>query len=94
MASGGRAGIEIIRRRIDALGTREPAIIRQGRDRIVVEAPGESDPEKLKDVIGQTAKLTFQMVDDSVSPEDVAEAGHVPPDDSAAAQRRGTAPAR
>jgi len=70
--------IEIIRRRIDALGTREPAIQRQGTTRIVVEAPGESDPERLKAVIGQTAKLTFQMVDDSVSPEDAA-AGHVPP---------------
>ncbi len=70
--------IEIIRRRIDQLGTREPTIIRQGTDRIVVEAPGESDPEKLKAVIGQTAKLTFQMVDDSVAlPE--AQAGHVPP---------------
>ncbi|MCA6322291.1 MAG: protein translocase subunit SecD, partial [Phenylobacterium sp.] len=70
--------IEIIRRRIDALGTREPAIQRQGFDQIVVQAPGESDPERLKSIIGQTAKLTFQMVDDSVS---VAEAlqGRVPP---------------
>jgi preprotein translocase subunit SecD len=64
--------IEIVRRRIDALGTREPAIQRQGATRIVVEAPGESDPEKLKAVIGQTAKLTFQMVDDAATPDDVA----------------------
>ena len=70
--------IEIIRKRIDSLGTREPAIQRQGTTRIVVEAPGESDPERLKAVIGQTAKLTFQMVDDSVTPEDAA-AGHLPP---------------
>ena len=56
--------IEIIRRRIDQLGTREPSILKQGTDRIVVEAPGESDPEKLKAVIGRTAKLTFQMVSD------------------------------
>ncbi len=70
--------IEIIRKRIDSLGTREPAIQRQGTTRIVVEAPGESDPERLKSVIGQTAKLTFQMVDESVSPEDAA-AGHLPP---------------
>ena len=56
--------IEVVRRRIDSLGTREPTILRQGDDRIVVEAPGESDPERLKAVIGQTAKLTFQMVDD------------------------------
>ena len=72
--------IEIIRRRIDALGTKEPGITQQGANRIVVEAPGESDPEKLKAVIGKTAKLTFQMVDVTVPPEDIA-AGHVPPDD-------------
>ncbi len=71
--------IEIVRRRIDALGTKEPSIERQGADRIVVEAPGESDPEKLKAVIGKTAKLSFQMVDESVPPAEAA-AGHVPPD--------------
>ncbi len=60
--------IEILHRRIDALGTREPAITKQGASRIVVEAAGESDPEKLKAVIGKTAKLTFQMVDDSANP--------------------------
>ncbi|WP_309091169.1 protein translocase subunit SecD [Phenylobacterium sp.] len=70
--------IEIIRRRIDELGTREPTIVRQGSDRIVVQAPGESDPERLKNVIGQTAKLTFQMVDESASPAEAA-AGRVPP---------------
>ena len=72
--------IEIIRRRIDQLGTREPSIIQQGADRIVVQAPGESDPEKLKAVIGQTAKLTFQMVDEDVAPQQAA-AGLIPPDD-------------
>jgi preprotein translocase subunit SecD len=72
--------IEIVRRRIDALGTREPTIVRQGSDRIVVQAPGESDPERLKAVIGKTAKLTFQMVDETVPPEQAA-AGRVPPQD-------------
>jgi preprotein translocase subunit SecD len=72
--------IEIIRKRIDALGTKEPIITQQGSDRIVVQAPGESDPEKLKAVIGKTAKLTFQMVDTAVPPEDVA-AARIPPDD-------------
>ncbi|MHB8284228.1 MAG: protein translocase subunit SecD [Caulobacteraceae bacterium] len=71
--------IEILRRRIDALGTREPTIIRQGANRIVVEAPGESDPEKLKSVIGQTAKLTFQLLDDTTDISTLA--GHVPPED-------------
>lgn len=70
--------IEIIRRRVDELGTREPAITRQGLNRIVLQAPGESDPEKLKAVIGQTAKLTFQMVDTSVTLEE-AQAGRLPP---------------
>lgn len=70
--------IEIIRRRIDELGTREPTILRQGANRIVVQAPGESDPERLKNVIGQTAKLTFQMVDESVPLADAVN-GRVPP---------------
>ena len=72
--------IEIVRRRIDSLGTREPSIVQQGADRIVVEAPGESDPEKLKAVIGQTAKLTFQMVDQTTSLQE-AQAGLLPPDE-------------
>ncbi len=80
-AEAGKAvdqSIEIIRRRIDALGTKEPAIQRQGVDRIMVQAPGESDPERLKNIIGKTAKLTFQMVDDTVDPAEVAQ-GRIPP---------------
>ncbi len=71
--------IEVVRRRIDSLGTREPAITRQGQNRIVVQAPGESDPAELERVIGQTAVLTFQMLDEENS---IAEAmqGRVPPD--------------
>ena len=72
--------IEIVRRRIDQLGTKEPDIARQGTNRIFIQVPGESNPERLKGVIGQTAKLTFQMVDESVSPEEVA-AGRLPPGD-------------
>jgi len=78
-ANAVKQSIEIIRRRIDALGTKEPAISTKGIDRIVVEAPGESDPEKLKAIIGKTAKLTFQMVDETVTPQDIA-AGRIPPD--------------
>ena len=70
--------IGIIRKRIDASGTKEPSITKKGLDRIVVEAPGESDPEQLKRLIGRVAKLTFQMVDETVSPADIA-AGRVPP---------------
>jgi preprotein translocase subunit SecD/SecD/SecF fusion protein len=71
--------IEVVRRRIDSLGTREPSITRQGAERIVVQAPGESDPAALERVIGQTAQLTFQMVDVENSVQD-AVAGRVPPD--------------
>ena len=71
--------IEVVRRRIDSLGTREPSITRQGTDRIVVQAPGESDPAALERVIGQTAQLTFQMVDHENSVQE-AIAGRVPPD--------------
>ena len=84
--------IEILRKRIDALGTKEPTIQRQGTDRIVIEVPGESDPERLKAVIGQTAKLIFQMVDESASPSDVA-TGHVLPEDVVMPSTDGYAPA-
>lgn len=70
--------IEVIRRRIDELGTTEPSIQRQGEDRILVEAPGEKDPERLKDVVGQTAQMTFHMVDVSTPIEQALE-GRPPP---------------
>ncbi|MBN9144247.1 MULTISPECIES: protein translocase subunit SecD [unclassified Novosphingobium] len=54
---------EVVRKRIDAMGTREPTIIRQGADRIVVQVPGLSDPAALKALLGQTAKLEFKLVD-------------------------------
>ena len=72
--------VEILRKRIDAMGTKETAITPEGADRIVIEAPGVSDPERLRAVIGKTAKLSFQMVDTTVSAEDIA-AGRIPPDD-------------
>ena len=81
--------IEVVRRRIDSLGTREPSITRQGADRIVVQAPGESDPTQLEAVIGQTAQLTFQMVDSENSVND-ALAGRVPPDSMLLTDERGT----
>lgn len=69
--------IEVIRRRIDPTGTSEVTIVRQGDDRIVVQAPGVSDPEMLKERIGQTALMTFHMVRE-ISPEEAA-AGRLPP---------------
>ncbi|HWK43083.1 MAG TPA: protein translocase subunit SecD [Stellaceae bacterium] len=70
--------IEIIRRRIDETGTKEPTIQREGADRIVVQLPGIDDPERVKALLGRTAKLTFQLVDTNVSPED-ARSGKLPP---------------
>jgi preprotein translocase subunit SecD/SecD/SecF fusion protein len=54
--------IEVINRRINELGTTEPNIQRQGADRILVEAPGLGDPQRLKAIVGQTAQLTFHLV--------------------------------
>ena len=58
--------LEIVRRRIDELGTREPTIQRQGTSRIIIQVPGLEDPDQIKSLLGQTAKLTFQLVDQSV----------------------------
>ncbi len=54
--------LEIIRRRVDEAGTREPTIQRQGTDRILIQVPGVGSAEELKDIIGTTAKLTFNQV--------------------------------
>jgi SecD/SecF fusion protein len=54
--------IEVLRRRVDALGTTEPNIQRQGDDRILVEVPGLQDTSKLKEILGTTAKLEFRLV--------------------------------
>ncbi|WP_181706906.1 protein translocase subunit SecD [Chthonobacter rhizosphaerae] len=70
--------IEVIRRRVDELGTTEPSIQRQGAERILVEAPGEKDPARLKDIVGRTAQLTFHLVDVNANPQD-ALAGNAPP---------------
>jgi preprotein translocase subunit SecD len=70
--------LEIIRRRIDELGLREPDIQRQGQDRILVQLPGVGNPQEIKDIIGKTAKMTFHLLDESASQQDVA-GGRVPP---------------
>jgi preprotein translocase subunit SecD len=70
--------IEIIRRRIDETGTKEPTILREGEDRVVVQLPGIDDPERVKTLIGKTAKMTFRLVDTNASLED-AKRGKVPP---------------
>ena len=70
--------IEVVRKRIDALGTREPAIQRQGEDRILVQVPGLSDPNRLIAILGKTAKMTFQLVDESADVNQVMQTKIVP----------------
>ena len=69
--------IEIVRRRIDALGTKEPSIQSQGGKYILVQLPGVSDPEHIKNLIGQTAKLSFHLVNENITSEQLA-SGHAP----------------
>ncbi|MCC0076480.1 MAG: protein translocase subunit SecD [Rhodobacter sp.] len=57
-----RQSLEIIRRRVDEVGTREPTILRQGTDRILIEVPGIGSADELKQLIGTTARLTFHPV--------------------------------
>jgi len=59
--------IEIVRRRIDATGAIDPEITRQGDDRIVVQLPGIGDPERIKQLLGTTAKMTFHLVDENAT---------------------------
>ncbi|MEO1039258.1 MAG: protein translocase subunit SecD [Pseudomonadota bacterium] len=60
--------IEVIRRRIDATGTTEPTIAPQGDDRVLVQVPGESDPQRIIELVGTTAKMTFHLVELGVDP--------------------------
>ncbi|MDR1207629.1 MAG: protein translocase subunit SecD [Rickettsiales bacterium] len=61
--------IEIVRRRIDALGTKEPSIQTQGGRYIMVQLPGVDNPERIKELIGQTAKMAFHLVNENVTQE-------------------------
>tara|TARA_Y100000590_G_scaffold22201_1_gene25603 strand:- start:1184 stop:2737 length:1554 start_codon:yes stop_codon:yes gene_type:complete len=56
--------LEIVRRRIDEVGTNEPTIIKRGNDRILIELPGLEDPNRVKKLLGKTANLTFRLVTD------------------------------
>jgi preprotein translocase subunit SecD len=62
---------DVVRRRIDPQGTKEITVINQGERRILVQVPGVEDPEALKKLIGQTARLEFKLVDLEASPEQV-----------------------
>src|SRR5881392_1834886 len=69
---------DVVRRRIDPSGTKEVTVITEGGNRILVEVPGVEDPEALKRLVGQTARLEFKLVDLSANPADV-QAGRAPP---------------
>jgi preprotein translocase subunit SecD len=62
---------DVVRRRIDPQGTKEITVVNQGADRILVEVPGVEDPEALKSLIGQTARLEFKLVDLTADPNQV-----------------------
>jgi preprotein translocase subunit SecD len=59
--------IEIVRRRIDETGVADPIINRQGQDRIVVQLPGIEDPDRIKELLGKTAKMTFRLTDETAN---------------------------
>jgi preprotein translocase subunit SecD len=81
--------IEIVRRRIDATGTKEPTIEREGEDRIVLELPGVENPEFVKRILGKTAKMTFQLVDENAAN---ASGAHAPPGDELLPLKDGHSP--
>tara|TARA_B100000963_G_scaffold313598_1_gene291643 strand:- start:960 stop:2504 length:1545 start_codon:yes stop_codon:yes gene_type:complete len=60
-----KQSIEIVRRRIDDVGTKEPTILQRGDKRILVELPGLKDPERIKNLLGKTAQLNFRLVSDN-----------------------------
>lgn len=70
--------IEIVRRRIDELGTTEPVIQQQGVDRILVQVPGLDDPQRLKELLGQTAKMNFRLVSNAMSGQQALASRTVP----------------
>jgi protein-export membrane protein SecD len=70
--------IEIVRRRIDELGTTEPVIQRQGADRILVQVPGLEDPQQLKKLLGRTARMNFRLVSNAMSAQQAIATRTVP----------------
>ncbi len=59
--------IEIVRRRIDETGVVDPMITRQGENRIVVQLPGIEDPNRIKELLGKTARMTFRLTDETAN---------------------------
>jgi preprotein translocase subunit SecD len=81
---------DVVARRIDPSGTKEVTVINQGERRILVQVPGVEDPDALKALIGQTARLEFKLVDLEANPQEVV-AGRAPPGSQVLAMADGTA---
>ncbi|MCL5883973.1 MAG: protein translocase subunit SecD [Deltaproteobacteria bacterium] len=79
-------GVETIRNRIDQFGVREPQIVGEGEDRIVVQLPGVKDQQRAIDLVGKTALLEFKLVDEGVSVEEALK-GNLPEDDQVLYER-------
>ena len=79
-------GVETIRNRIDQFGVREPQIIAEGEDRIVVQLPGVKDQQRAIELVGKTALLEFKLVDEGASIEEALK-GNVPEDDQVLYQK-------
>ncbi|MEQ1864009.1 MAG: preprotein translocase subunit SecD, partial [Micropepsaceae bacterium] len=90
-ASAMSQSVEILRKRIDPDGTREVTIQPQGQNRIIVQVPGENDPQKIITLGGTAAKLTFHMVDESVSQADI-DAKRIPPGSKVLKEKNGRGP--
>ncbi|NJD63052.1 MAG: protein translocase subunit SecD [Deltaproteobacteria bacterium] len=79
-------GVETIRNRIDQFGVREPQIIAEGEDRIVIQLPGVKDQQRAIELVGKTALLEFKLVDEGASIEEALK-GNIPEDDEILYQR-------
>ena len=71
--------IEVVRRRIDEIGTREPTIQQQGADRILVQVPGLEDTQELREILQRTARMNFRLVDETGDVQAAVTTGRVPP---------------
>ena len=80
--------LEIVSRRVNESGTKEPIIQRQGEDRILLQVPGLDNPEHLKELLGRTAKMTFHLVDEQATADDIAR-GIVSPESKVLVEDRG-----
>lgn len=80
-------GVETIRNRIDQFGVREPQIVAEGEDRIVVQLPGVKDQQRAIELVGKTALLEFKLVDEGASVDEALK-GNIPEDDEILYERR------